>query len=219
MKKNLLFFIFLCFFRLSFSQALPDLPLKNDKIYYVFETNFKNQKYCLGKYPLYKLYEQSRMRIGEKLKGKFNKAFDPKDISSLIIPGAVRSCTDTLSNGIYQLIIPGGLKFIDLTIAGRLSGSGKKRALLSVIKGDATLVFKSNNQYELKIKSLMLGINYMDGSETNIDLSKYYLELKKKTNISKNQARLFNDLDEILKLHNQALTESFQYIIENEELD
>ena len=219
MRKNLLFPVFLCVFNLSFSQVLPELPMKNDKIYYVFESSFKNQKNCLGKYSLRELYFQSRMRMGEKLIGRYNKSYDPKDISSLIIGGVPRHCNDTLLNGKYQLIIPGGLKFVDLTIIGYLSGSGKKRANISEIKGDAILIFKSNNDYELRIKSLFYHITHMDMSETNIDLSKYYLELKKKTKVSKNQAKLFNELDEILKHHNQALTESFQYIIENEELD
>lgn len=219
MKKNLLFLVFLCVFSFSFSQVLPELPMKNDKIYYVFETNFKNQKYCLGKYPLNNLNEQLSIRMGEKLKGRYNKSIDPKDISSLLIAGLPRHCKDTLSNGIYQLIIPGGIKFVDLTIIGLLSGSGKKRALMSEIKGDVTLIFKSNNQYELRIKSLIYRTTHMDMTETNIDLSKYYLELKKKTQVSKNQAKLFYELDEILKLNNQALTESIQYIIENQELD
>jgi hypothetical protein len=219
MKKNLLALILLCFCYISFSQSLPELPLKNDKIYYVFESTFKNQKYCLGKFPLNKLNEQTSIRMGEKLEGRFNKLYDPKDISSLLIGGAARKCNDTLSKGQYQLIIPGGLKYVDLTIIGLISGYVKKRALTTQIKGDATLIFKSNNQYELKIKSLMLKINYMDGSETNVDLSEYYLYLKKKAKISKTQIKLFNDLDEILKINNQALTDSFNFIIQNEELN
>jgi hypothetical protein len=65
----------------------------------------------------------------------------------------------------------------------------------------------------------MLQTTYMDMTESNIDLSKYYSELKKKTKVSKNQAKLFSDLDDCLKLNNQSLSESFQFIIENEELD
>ena len=65
----------------------------------------------------------------------------------------------------------------------------------------------------------MLEQMYLDGSSSNTNLSEYYLALKDKEKLNKKEANLFLDLDNVLKISNEALWESFNFIIENDELD
>jgi hypothetical protein len=157
--------------------------------------------------------------VGEKLKGRYNKTYDPKDISSLLLMGWSKNCNDTLKDGIYQLLLPGGLKLIDFTLIGALTGSVNGRVMYSAIRAKANLYFPSDNEFELRLKGFTLELNYFDGTQTNVDLSELYLELMSKDKKSAKDLKLFNELDEILKLNVEALIESFNYVISTDELD
>ena len=106
-----------------------------------------------------------------------------------------------------------------MTIIAMISGMYKPKPIVSVIRAEAILICSSKNEYELKFKKFMLEQMYLDGSSSNTNLSEYYLALKDKEKLNKKEANLFLDLDNVLKISNEALWESFNFIIENDELD
>ena len=162
---------------------------------------------------------QTRIRLGEKLKGKYDKIYDPKNMVTLaLLTSKGLPCVDT-TIGLFQFLIPKGTSLFDLTIIGMVSGMAKPKPYMSVIKAEAILICSSKNEYELKFKKFMLEQMYLDGSSSNTNLSEYYLALKNKEKLNKKEANLFLDLDNVLKISNEALWESFNFIIENDELD
>jgi hypothetical protein len=213
----------LLFCNISFGQELPEIPMKNDIIYYSFLSKHTNQKKCLSKYLKEESYEeinsQTSIKLGEKLKGKYDKIYDPKDLVTLYFnPISGLNCVDT-SKGGFAFGIPKGTSLFDMTIIGLVSGMVQPKPYMSIIKAEAILICSSKNEYELRFKKFMLEQMYPDGSSSNINLSEYYLALKNKEKLNKKEVNLFLDLEYVLKISIEALWESFNFIIENDELD
>jgi hypothetical protein len=226
MKKNLLALILLCFCYISFSQSLPELPMKKDKIYYVFEDTFGNKKSCLGNYlknDLEEIYEELGNNLVKNFKDKsykIDKRFMSEECPVSFGLGKVSlslGCMDTILNGFIQYRMPNeSLNFFDLTPIGLISGSWRKKTLYGTLTAEVDILFKSFNTLELHFKRFNLELMSMDYSEEHVNLSEQYLSLKNKDKISKKEVQLFIFLDELLKLMNYEFSNSVNYVIDNE---
>jgi hypothetical protein len=237
MRKNLLFPVFLCVFNLSFSQVLPELPMKNDKIYYSFNKKFEIKNKCFNKMKGNGTIDlQLQQRIREKLKGRYGKAYDNLNLVIFQWPRfnqlyydwiengmnnqdylrksqeKQNSCTDTLKGGVFQLIIPGKLKFFDYTVLGVSMGTGKKKPSQTVIKAE-TQVNYSENELVIIFKKFWIEMTLFDGSQMNKDLSEIYLNLKNKDDLTKSDVKIFTELDEVLNHTVDAITEQINWEI------
>jgi hypothetical protein len=224
MKKNLLALILLCFSYMSFSQSLPELPMKRDKIYYVFEDTFSNKKSCLGNYlknDLAEIYEELGNNLIKKFKDKsykIDKRFMSEECPVSFGLGRVSlGCMDTILNGFIQYRMPTeSLNFFDLTPIGLISGSWRKKTLYGTLTAEVDIIFKSFNTLELHFKSFKLELMYMDNTEEHVNLSEQYLAIKNKDKISNKELQLFIFLDELLNLMNYEFSNSVKYVIDNE---
>jgi hypothetical protein len=238
MKKNLLFPVFLCVFNLSFSQVLPELPMKNDVLYYSFNKKFEIKKKCL-----YRIGGDTdselklQQRIREKLKGRYGKAYDNLDLvtfggsaqTQLYLEylengmdyqnylkkyqDKLKSCTDTVKGGVFQLLIPGKLNLIDYTVLGVVMGTGKKKPFQTIIKSETQFNYISENELVIIFKKFWIEMTLFDGSQMNKDLSEIYLNLKNKDDLTKSDVKIFTELDEVLNLTVDAITEQINWQI------
>jgi hypothetical protein len=217
MKKNLLALILLCFCYISFSQSLPELPLKKNKINYEFEVHLENKNKSLEEY-----FNLNYQEIFSRFEIIINPEMNKRKISindSGVYPNGLSFSAGAYSGlpGVFQLIISGsGAKLIDFTIVGLLSGSVKKRALMNEVRAETEMIYTSKNSYSLRLKKFTLNITYMDMTNSVLDLSEYYLKLKEKNKISKAEVKLLIQIDEVIKILNSALKDSFKYVIDNE---
>jgi hypothetical protein len=224
MKKNLLSLIFLSFCNILISQLLPELPLKRDKIYYVFEDTFSNKKSCLGNYlknDLAEIYEELGNNLIKKFKDKsykIDKRFMSEECPVSFGLGRISlGCMDTILDGFIQYRMPTeSLNFFDLTPIGLISGSWRKKTLYGTLTAEVELIFKSFNTLELHFKRFKLELMYMDYSEEHVNLSEQYMALKSKDKISNKEVQLFIFLDELLNLINYEFSNSVNYVINNE---
>lgn len=222
---NYFLIIFLSSNLLSQEISLPELPMKDSKIYFVFKTTLDNEKKCIKEYHF--LASKKFMdRMKQQMKGRYDKVYDNQ---GLVVFGAAdkvnnynspkNSCTDTLETGLFSFIIPKTFNYFDYTVLGLVSNLSKPKVMMSQITAEPYLIFNSKNQYELRFRKFMLKLTLMDGSTTELDLSKYYNELKNKEKLTKNDIQLFIELSEILELTNKVYSECLRFEYENEELD
>lgn len=224
MNKAILLIINLLFFHYLNSQVeFPNLPSKENKIYYKINSTFQNKKKCLNQY-LKDIDKLMNDKIKEKIKGRYDKIYDNE---SLVICGFSdkksnfnkNTCVDTTESGIFQFIIPNNLNYFDLTLIGGVKNIIKPKVIMSIVTAEPMLVFSSKNTVEFRLRKFNMEQTFVDGSKKSIDLSEYYTKLKEKEKISKKEISLFIELDEIIKITNQSFQESLKFNYENEELD
>ena len=245
MKSIIVCFTFLIYCSIKvFSQQLPEVPIKDGHIYYELSGKLNNKKNCIlqtdvifttlcnqnltqgggtvyektGKTELinYRLKKSSFTVVNEK-ENKFifrggqlpDKNFRQKKLK----------CNDTLTD--YPLIIQyeKGLNYFDRHIINFLLKGYKSKITDIELNGDVMFIFPSFNEIHLKIRRFVIKFYFQDGSIKLQDLSEYYFELKKKSEINKNETKLFNDLNLLMNHFNKVLIEKMNDEIQYLEMD
>ena len=217
----------LLFCNVSFSQELPDIPMKNNLIYYNLRNKHNNQKQCLAKLlhttglnDDYNIGIQKRIHEKQKEKFYINNSAELVQfkLSNWSRNGRVAKgdCFDTLT-GDFSFNLVGGIGYFDML--GAAYGIGKSKPISKTITAEVTIVFISKNEYEMRFKKFMLNKFYMDATTTNLSLSEYYLDLKNNDKITKKEAKFFLEFDDLIKICNEACWEELKFLIENDELD
>ena len=225
MKKIYLIILNIIFISFSFSQEIPILPTKENKIYYVFNSIHHNKKKCLRLYQSgFSDLEMNKI-INQKLKGRYDKLYDGDDLVTcgfidLKMGTNNLVCLDTIKSGKFQFILPEKFSVFDNTLIGAINNTLiNTKPLLTIIKAEPYLVYLSNNQVEFRLRKFIFEQTLIDGTIKYIDLSEYYSKLKEKEKINKKEMYLFKELDDIVKFTHEAFDESIKFIYENEELD
>ena len=214
--------IFFCSINVISQQLnLPELPMKDGKIYYVFNNALENKKQCLKIYHNMAVNKVSAS-VQQKLIGRNNERHD-NTLAILFgsidknsnLSSPMNKCVDTIESGYFIFTIPKDYSFFDKSIMGLTFNVSKSRAIVSQIVAEPYFVYTSQNEYELKFRKFTLN----QTPNPSIDLSEYYNELKKKPNLTKNDIQIFTELNQIMVLINEAFSECLKFEYENEELD
>jgi hypothetical protein len=213
----------LCIQYLNSQVEFPNIPTKENKIYYNLSSSFQNKKKCLNEY-IKDVDKLMNEKIKEKIKGRYEKKYDNDNLVGVGFTDSKRnkknvSCVDTIESGNFTFTLPNSFNYFDFTLIGGVKNIIKPKVILSVISSEPMLVFTSKNSVELRLRKFKMEQHFIDGSQNSIDLSEYYLKLKEKEKISKKDINLFIELDEIIKITNQSFQESFRFNYENEEQD
>jgi hypothetical protein len=181
--------------------------------------------------------QKLQQRIREKLKGRYGKAYDNIDLVTFGAPtqtqlyleylengmdyqnylkkyqDKLNSCTDTVKGGIFQLIIPGKLNLIDYTVLGAAMGTGKKKPFQTIIKSETQVNYISENELVIIFKKFWIEMTLFDGTQSNKDLSELYNDLKNKDKLSKSDSKIFTELNDVVNLTVDAITEQINWQI------
>ena len=201
----------------SWSQQLPEIPMKDGYICYELKGKLNNKKNCIPKSGVFEQlsYGRTNQEFETLIKNSSNSVLklkkDEFGISVWGDPNHIRrdefDCSDTINNifGIQYFYALKNLNYFDFTIIGILLGSGKKKIRNILITCEFKMIFPSFNEYKLLGRMFSLKVSFNDGEEQVQDLTDYYLELKKKPKLKKKEVELFNDLNLLMNNINEVL--------------
>ena len=211
MKNSLLILIiFIGVSSGSWSQQLPEIPMKDGYICYELKGKLNNKKNCIPKTGLFKSNKTGR-NPEELVK---NSSYDVLNLKKRDLGinvqineyGSKINCADTLEfftmNHFYNIK---SLNYFDYTIVGRLLGSGKKKINSIGVKCEGKKIFTSFNEYKILVRRFTLDVYFNDESQQFKDLTDYYNELKKKSKLKKKEVKLFTDLNLLMNNFNEVL--------------
>ena len=202
-----------------FSQkSLPDIPFKNDLVYYSFTEKFDNLKYDLSH------YNSETYRFQNKLSSKL-KAFN-KNTENEKNFFSMGSSTDmnvsfNLSNEWkdYTFQYDFSKKYGYTSALFELVGTkvGRQKITASV------KIEYNKNQYTLKFRDFVYEYTYtppFQSTKTEFrPLGEVYLEIKNGGKPKPSQIELFNDLNFVISELNKMVKEAFNEAIKLSELD
>jgi hypothetical protein len=208
---------FIISFNFSFSQELPEIPMKNGMAYYTFEHKLDNTKNCLSKYffgyPIYKNTSDYANQFTTKSSGIYKSVILNIYFNGLIFN--VPKCNDTLK------IIPG----FTLTKSGEIFWRPviiellRKKTTGSEINAQIEIIFLSKTEYKLIFKGLQYKISWTQGigNKNGIDIyniGELYEKTKASGKITKSDIKFFENLNLYTKTVDEiilkALTELYK---------
>ena len=200
----------------SWSQQLPEIPMKDGYICYELKGKLNNKKNCIPKSGVFEQldYGRTKQQFNKLIKNSSNSVLKLKKgefgIEVMDLRDIERNkfdCSDTI-NKIFRIqyfYASKNLNYFDFSIIGILLGSGKKKIQEILITCEFKMIFQSFNEYKLLGRMFSLKAYFYDESEQVQDLTDYYLELKKKPKLKKKEVQLFNDLNLLMNNINEVL--------------
>ena len=207
-------------FNFSFSQELPEIPMKNGMAYYIFEHKLDNTNKCLSYY-----FDGSPMKqlaLYEKLGKKTNEyTINSKKIGKQGILGYflfgnsanIReyhylNCNDTLMSKTmnFQVTMNGENKM-------NLGGFElfRKKLIQQSLTANINIVFINKNEYKLIIKDIDYGGIWIKGAKPMVESIKFgelYTKAKESETIDKETIKFFSFMDMLIKKSDQFILEA-----------
>jgi len=194
----------------SIAQEIPELPMKNDYVYYAFEHNMDNSKRCLSYYHIQGTFitnvVQKTFSLASKLKS------DPSTFEVQLGDDVLIGCSDTLNSGFFSFSLP---EKLPQTIFGNYK--------TGFLTATVNIIFLNKNSYKLTFKAFtctFVDVRYINGEQENstIDLETFYNTFKSKTKKAKYEIEIFNLIDNAVKGVDNLILESFKKAYETDEL-
>ncbi|MBM3454202.1 MAG: hypothetical protein FJX80_03525 [Bacteroidetes bacterium] len=238
MKSIIVCFTFLIYCSIKvFSQQLPDVPLKDGYILYEFKGKVNNKKKCLAESKIlgvtFNDSENRLEKLNVRLKKTVPKLLDQKKEKFVIDFGGgccavekfvdsgvkIQNCRDSAQVFLKYCYLENNINYFDRHLIGFLLGTGKKKVKNVQIEASLKINFTSFNEYTIKIRKFTMEVSFVDGDNQMQDLSKYYLEVKKKSKIKKKEIKLFEDLNLIVNHLDKVILEKMNDEIQYLEMD
>lgn len=204
MKKSILFASILLSCINAFAQDVPELPIKNDYVYYVFDHKLDNTKKCISFYnndlTFITNMTQKTVSLSTEVTGNYN------DIHFSNFSGGFLKCTDTISTIAY-IVLP---EKIPQTIFGDY-----KSGFVSV---KINVVFLDKNNYKMTFKAFTCSLMGKDMNLTAVDLEEFYLKFKENSKKTKYEIEVFTRIDNAVKGIDKLILESFKKAYQTDEL-
>jgi hypothetical protein len=202
---------FIISFNFSFSQELPEIPMKNGMAYYSFEHKLDNKSKCLSAYmsPPSSAYFRKISNYTLEFNTEISKA--KNGAIAIMVGGKPSKCHDTVGNiSALQVTLVNFKKWQPLVsklILATLNTGNIKNVTASVY-----LVFTSKNEYKLIVKDLIISTN--NGLNKFVKIGELYSEIKNSGNVTKQDVKFFEDLNFFIKSTDEiifkALTDAYK---------
>jgi hypothetical protein len=187
-----------------FAQDVPELPIKNDYVYYVFDHKLDNTKKCISFYnndPTFMTnIVQKTLSLSTEVTGK------PNDIRFSSFSGEILKCTDTISTIAY-IVLP---EKLPQTIFGDYKSG------FVTVKVDIILIDKNN--YKITFKAFTCSLMGKDMNLTAVDLEEFYSKFKENSKKTKYDIEVFTRIDNAVKGIDKLILESFKKAYQTDEL-
>jgi hypothetical protein len=217
MKPKMLLFGLISCFR-AFSQDIPELPMKNDYVYYEFEHKLDNSKKCLSYYPSNQnntsnftfntTLQQKTFSLSSDLCAESNDINDLALISLIFQDRALTAtnCSDT-TTAILMLKLPNR---INQSIIWGFYKAGS-------VTANVQLVYVDKNNYKLIFKAFICTLYEDVGKVKTIDLEEFYSKFQESKK-SKYDRLVLNRIENAIKGIDKIIWESFKKAYETDEL-
>jgi hypothetical protein len=232
MNLLLILIVFICGSSASWSQQLPELPMKDGLIYFDLTGKLNNTKKCIleskvinaslcnrnitnGGGTVYAINERTET-LNSRLKNtsylKVGEKRDEFQFFGGVLPDKnfrqkKLKCNDTLDEYKININYQNALNYFDKSIINILLGGYKNKIISIEIQGEIKFIFPTKNEYCIKGRNFVLVFNFLDGEKQTQDLTKYYLSLKEKEKIKDNEAKIFYNLPILMEHFNLILME------------
>ncbi len=203
---------------LIFGQDLPELPMKNDMVFYQFDHKLTNTKKCLSSYldvQNTKFYQKLIAKNMELTSNK-SKILSNQNYSCILTFSEMGLiCIDTASTGSMHLTLPVEIK---PTTPWNL---GKKKVGGHYFTSAIEIIFSAKNQYTIKFKGFVYHATFSEGMTVKteeISLEELYAGMKSNDSKSKSDIALIKDFDYFINQLDRIILETFSELVKVDEL-
>ena len=207
---------FIISFNFSFSQELPEIPMKNGMAYYSYEHKLDNTKKCIVDYSGERTFMKKIVDYSIEFTLKRTGKLINNNRLNIVPPGrtAIKNrCLDTLTSPIGFILTKSG----ELQWRPAIVEALRKRITETEITSQVSMIFISKNTYILVFKDLNCKITYMQGNKLTTEIHsihELYNEIKMSGKITKADINFFEDLNFFIKSSDEiilkALTETYK---------
>jgi hypothetical protein len=208
-------------YNFSFSQELPEIPLKRGMAHYLFDHKLDNSTKCLSKYFSYGSNEWITFN-GKASTQSYQLSLKKSSLTSNITLTLRLLDASKLTTGLKCIDTTTFAKGITLSKTGDLIYGNtlldlvRKKVLQSDIEADISIVFKSKTEYILVVKNITYTVMYSQGLKSGVDvynIGELYESVKNSGNITKKDFLFFEDLNFVIKSIDEiilkALTDTY----------
>jgi len=222
MKKNIFALIILVFSQFIFGQDLPEVPLKNGMIYYVFEHKLENKKRCLSDY--FKT-NKPQLRCYNKISNNmvnFNNVSEnqKKGGLAIVLGGLINDlCIDSLVSNLntFSIITTKNWGWSPLILSTIFS-----KIQIKTISASPILIFTSKNEYQLIIKDVTIKENnysaYSKNKMSFQSVNEIYQQVFSSDKITKDDMKFFENLNYFMKSADEIIYKALKETYEADEL-
>lgn len=186
------------------AQEIPELPIKNDYVFYVFEHKLDNSKKCISLYNNDPTFitniVQKTISLSTEVTGK------PSGIHFTNLSEGILKCVDTIST-ISSIGLP---EKLPQTIFGVY-----KSGFVSV---KVDIIFLDKNNYKITFKAFTCSLMGKDMNLTAVDLEEFYSKFKDNSKKTKYDIEVFARIDNAVKGIDKLILESFKKAYQTDEL-
>lgn len=189
----------------AFAQDVPELPIKNDYVYYVFDHKLDNTKKCLSYYHNNGSFQTNYLPKTFNLSSELSNGARPDLIMIFFNGFPPLDCSDTLTgNCVIQLptklpSIFGDYKSGHVTVT-------------------ADIIFLDKNSYKITFKAFTCMVSGQDFVLQSVDLEDFYKKFKENNKKSKYDIAVFTLIDNAVKGIDKVIFESFKKAYQTDEL-
>ena len=229
MRKLLLSICILIAFT-SFSQTLPEIPLKNGYAYYTFTHKLGNTKKCLSSYFItnHEQIQEKIRNLSDKISMEKEKLGNLKQIKSFTIN--LKNRDNNKAECIDTITYDGNASNFNITIMDDKWGMkpsfvGVKKIGFHALSATISIVFISKNEYKLIIKNIVytvywakLNLGEMKNGEEIYNLGEYYEKIKNQDKLKKVDINFFIAIDKLIKTADDIFLKTITDIYSVDEL-
>lgn len=217
--KTTILFIYLLSCINAFAQDLPEIPMKNERVYYSFNHKLENSKYCLSKYYNTnfmislnkKIMNLASIKSGEK------PALDIGVYTIKISQGFKNGNTYAQNNLNCKDTAISNINFNSIVFpTGKKENISNRKLTFSV-----ETVFLDKNNYTLIFKGFILQESYLKGRALvtdEIKLEDRYNEISSKAEKTKAEISFIEEMNNILIEIDKFHKEVFEQLYSTDEL-
>jgi hypothetical protein len=213
----------LLFCKISLAQDIPEIPMKNDLVYYELKNTLQNEKQCLSQY-----HTSAMGKVGVKKQAidQNQKFFKDVHYDIFMMPfiGKLKpACKDTCTNGVFMIMIPPTSSIISSTsLFGLIRDLVKAKISEHNITASFEVIYLAKNEYILKFKDFQYNVTTMKANKIDrkeqIPLNELYNDLLNTEKKSKSQIEIFNAVNYFINASNEMFSKSLTELYRADEL-
>lgn len=240
--KTIFFSIVVLFTLQATGQSLPDLPMKEDMIFYSFTRNTKEAKNCLWTYYISKsntfydnlqkfkdslFFARFQKTKNQKYGFKFEQSGGNSRHSLAGQPESAEKDCLKQAGSIFKVTYPDqrpgiAIAFMDSRIANNIKQMANvKQEISNGFEFELDIFFKNKKDFTITFR----GFKYISFYEQKgvrlheeIPLEDIYNQLKNSPKITKEQAAFFNDVDFFVKSIERLVLKGLNYAVKTDDL-